>query len=80
MRRPKNLTLLLIVANVIAFAYEVARVGPDLLVGGGSLQGLIDAGEFVNTYQANCKWFDIGNPADYARAQALITSSDDTQL
>jgi len=44
------------------------------------LQGLIDAGEFVNTYQANCKWFDIGNPADYARAQALITSSDDTQL
>ena len=44
MRRPKNLTLLLIVANVIAFAYEVARVGPDLLVGGGSLQGLIDAG------------------------------------
>ena len=44
MRRPKNLTLLLIVANVIAFAYEVARVGPDLLVGGGSLQGLIGAG------------------------------------
>jgi membrane associated rhomboid family serine protease len=48
MRRPGTpVTKLLIAVNVLAFVYEVARVGPALLMGGGSLQGLVDAGALV---------------------------------
>jgi membrane associated rhomboid family serine protease len=48
MRRPRTpVTNLLIAANVLAFVYEVARVGPALLMGGGSLQRLVDAGALV---------------------------------
>jgi membrane associated rhomboid family serine protease len=48
MRRPRTpVTKLLIAANVLAFVYEVARVGPALLMGGGSLQRLVDAGALV---------------------------------
>jgi len=39
--------LLLIVANVLAFGYEIARVGEDLIIGGGSLVGLMDAGALI---------------------------------
>jgi hypothetical protein len=43
MRRPRTpVTKLLIVANVLAFVYEVGRVGPALLMGGGSLQRLVE--------------------------------------
>jgi membrane associated rhomboid family serine protease len=45
-RRPP-VTTLLIAANVVAFVYEVARVGPALLLGGGSLERLVDAGALV---------------------------------
>lgn len=44
MHRRTPLTTLLIVANILAFGYEMARVGPDILGGGGTLQALIDAG------------------------------------
>jgi membrane associated rhomboid family serine protease len=44
MPRRTPLTTLLIVANILAFGYEMARIGPDILAGGGSLQALIDAG------------------------------------
>ena len=48
MRRPTTpVTRLLIAANVLAFVYEVTRVGPALLSGGGSLQRLVDAGALV---------------------------------
>jgi membrane associated rhomboid family serine protease len=48
MDRPRTpVTTLLIAANVLAFVYEVARVGPALLMGGGSLEGLVDAGALV---------------------------------
>jgi membrane associated rhomboid family serine protease len=48
MRRPRTpVTKFLIAANVLAFVYEVARVGPALLMGSGSLQGLVDAGALV---------------------------------
>jgi membrane associated rhomboid family serine protease len=40
-------TTLLIAANILAFVYEVARVGPALLMGSGSLQRLVDAGALV---------------------------------
>jgi membrane associated rhomboid family serine protease len=42
-------TTLLIAANILAFVYEVSRVGPALLTGGGSLQSLVDAGALVPT-------------------------------
>src|SRR5436190_2039640 len=48
MDRPRTpVTTLLIAANVLAFVYEVARVGPALLMGGGSLERLVDAGALV---------------------------------
>jgi len=48
MYRPRTrVTKLLIAANVLAFVYEVTRVGPALLMGGGSLQRLVDAGALV---------------------------------
>jgi len=37
----------LIAANLLAFAFEVTRVGQGLLTGGGSLQDLVDAGALV---------------------------------
>jgi membrane associated rhomboid family serine protease len=40
-------TRLLIVANVLAFGFELSRVGSNLIVGGGSLAGLMDAGALV---------------------------------
>ncbi|HWB16646.1 MAG TPA: rhomboid family intramembrane serine protease [Vicinamibacterales bacterium] len=51
MPRPRTpVTTLLIVLNVIAFAYEVSRVGSGLLLGGGSLQALADAGALVPAF------------------------------
>src|SRR5580765_4056296 len=48
MPRPRTpVTKLLIAANLLAFVYEFARVGPALLTGGGSLQRLVDAGALV---------------------------------
>jgi membrane associated rhomboid family serine protease len=45
MNQPRTpITKMLIAANVLAFVYEVARVGPALLMGGGSLDRLVDAG------------------------------------
>jgi len=38
---------MLIALNVLAFAYELVRVGPALLMGSGSLQRLVDAGALV---------------------------------
>jgi membrane associated rhomboid family serine protease len=43
-------TMLLIAANVLAFIYEVARVGPELLMGGGSLEALAQAGALVPVF------------------------------
>ncbi len=40
-------TTLLIAANLIAFAYEVSVVGSSLVMGGSSMQRLIDAGALV---------------------------------
>jgi membrane associated rhomboid family serine protease len=40
-------TTLLIIVNILGFFYEVARVGPALLMGGGSLQSLVDSGALV---------------------------------
>jgi membrane associated rhomboid family serine protease len=45
--RGTPVTTLLIAANVLAFVFEVARVGPELLMGGGSLRGLIASGALV---------------------------------
>lgn len=39
--------MLLIAANLLAFAFEVSRVGTSLLMGGGSIQSVIDAGALV---------------------------------
>jgi rhomboid protease GluP len=51
MPRPRTpVTTLLIVLNVIAFAYEVSRVGSGLILGGGSLQALADAGALVPAF------------------------------
>ncbi|HVT47191.1 MAG TPA: rhomboid family intramembrane serine protease [Vicinamibacterales bacterium] len=51
MPRPRTpVTTLLIVLNVLAFAYEVSRVGSGLLLGGGSLQALADAGALVPVF------------------------------
>jgi membrane associated rhomboid family serine protease len=48
MDRPRTpVTKFLIATNVLAFVYEVARVGPALLMGGGSVEGLADAGALV---------------------------------
>jgi membrane associated rhomboid family serine protease len=48
MPRPKTpLTTLLIAANILAFVFELTRVGPALLAGGGSIQSLADAGALV---------------------------------
>ncbi|MEO8484021.1 MAG: rhomboid family intramembrane serine protease [Acidobacteriota bacterium] len=44
MNRSTPLTTALIVANILVFGYEMARIGSDILTGGGSLQALIDAG------------------------------------
>jgi membrane associated rhomboid family serine protease len=44
MSRRTPVTTLLILANILAFGYELARVGPDIVRGGGTLQALIDAG------------------------------------
>jgi rhomboid protease GluP len=46
-RRPTPITTLLIVLNALGFVYELAHVGTALLVGGGSLQALVDAGALV---------------------------------
>ena len=46
-RRPFPVTLVLIVANALAFAYEMHIVGPALLTGGGLLERLIAAGALV---------------------------------
>jgi NDP-sugar pyrophosphorylase family protein len=36
------------------------------------LQMLMESGQLVQAYQADCKWLDIGKPDDYARAQAMV--------
>jgi membrane associated rhomboid family serine protease len=46
-RRPYPVTIALIVANVLAFAYELHIVGPELMGGGGSMERLIAAGALV---------------------------------
>ena len=46
-RRGTPATLLIIVANILAFGYEITRVGEDLIIGGGSLAGLMDAGALI---------------------------------
>jgi NDP-sugar pyrophosphorylase family protein len=78
--REKPRTEHLISMGVYALSRE--RIRPHLRLGEPLdmpqlLQGLMDAGESVKTYQANCEWLDIGNPADYARAQAMMGSSGD---
>lgn len=50
MDRRTPVTTLLIAANVIAFVYEIARVGSELILGGGSLQHLADAGALVPAF------------------------------
>ena len=48
MDRPSTpLTTALITANILAFALELARVGSDLIAGGGTVQALTDAGALV---------------------------------
>jgi NDP-sugar pyrophosphorylase family protein len=39
------------------------------------LQVLMDAGQLVQAYQADCEWLDIGRPEEYARAQAMVESA-----
>ena len=46
-RRYPPITAALIAANVLAFVFEMTRVGADLVVGGGSEKGLIDAGALI---------------------------------
>jgi NDP-sugar pyrophosphorylase family protein len=36
------------------------------------LQALMDAGQLVRAYEADCEWLDIGRPEEYARAQAMV--------
>jgi rhomboid protease GluP len=45
--RRAPVTILLIALNVAAFAYEVSIVGSPLLMGGGALGAMIDAGALV---------------------------------
>jgi membrane associated rhomboid family serine protease len=47
MKRLTPVTMWLIAANVAAFAFEVWRVGSGLLLGGGSLMSLVNAGALV---------------------------------
>ncbi len=47
MERRSPVTTLLIAANVLAFVYEVTRVGSGLILGGGSLLHLANAGALV---------------------------------
>ncbi len=47
MDRRAPVTLLLIVVNVLAFFYEFSVVGDALILGGGTLQSVIDAGALV---------------------------------
>ena len=35
---------------------------------------LLDHGERVVAHRADCRWFDIGRPDDYAAAQAVFTA------
>lgn len=46
-RRRPPVTIALIAANLVAFAYEVSRVGTDLISGGGSLDRMMDAGALI---------------------------------
>jgi NDP-sugar pyrophosphorylase family protein len=76
--REKPRTEHLISMGVYALSRE--RIRPHLRPGEPLdmpqlLQRLMDAGESVNAYQANCEWLDIGNPQDYARAQAAMGAS-----
>jgi membrane associated rhomboid family serine protease len=45
--RATPVTLLLIVVNVLAFGFELSQVGSDLIVGGGSLLGLMNSGALI---------------------------------
>jgi hypothetical protein len=40
-------TILLIAANIVAFGFELSRTGSGLLMGGVSIQALVDAGALV---------------------------------
>jgi membrane associated rhomboid family serine protease len=59
MNRAAPLTKGLIAANVLAFAYELSRVGSSLIVGGGSSQGLIDAGALVPALVRNGQYWRL---------------------
>lgn len=36
------------------------------------LQALMEAGQSVRAYEADCEWLDIGRPDEYARAQTMV--------
>jgi membrane associated rhomboid family serine protease len=61
MDRPSApVTTSLVAANVLAFVYEVARVGPQLLLGGGSLRRLAGAGALVPVFvRANGQYWRV---------------------
>jgi NDP-sugar pyrophosphorylase family protein len=42
------------------------------------LQALMDAGQLVRAYEADCEWLDIGRPEEYARAQAMVEMASQT--